>query len=759
MTAAAEGASNGGMKTVALAIALAAGTAQAVDTSADLKFLTDFAETRGWSLGVPGSVRMTPDGSTVLFLRALPRKPVLRLFAFDVKSGQERELVTPEQILGGKEETLSAEERARRERMRVTTRGFTSYDLSDDGHRLLVTLSGRAYVVPIQGGSAREVARPGKNGEPVFDPRLSPDGKSVSFVRGGELWVAPVDGGVESQITHGATADLTHAQAEFVAQEELGRFTGYWWSSDSKSLVYEEADLSGVEKLWFGDLANPATPIEPARYPRPGKANAKISFGIVPATGGQTVWIDWDKNRFEYVARVQWRKGSPLTLLLLTREQKDLSLVEVDPRSGKTRELLAERDDAWLNVGRGRDYEWLRDGSGFLWSSERTGAWQLELHQPDGALVRQLTPATPGFAGLHGVDLARKLVHVGWAPEPVDEQAATVSLGGGPLHPLSKGPDLHTVIPARGSEEPALPATRGALAAAHVVHSVGLKGNPSYEVFRADGSSAGELKNIAEPAPFEANVEIVKVGPPPGIWSAIIRPRGFDAKKKYPVIHSVYGGPTSNVVGGTGWRYLVDQWLADHGYIVVFADGRGTPGRGRAWERAALNAFAEVPLSEQVAALRAIAQREPAMDLGRVGVIGHSFGGFEAALSVMKHPEVYRAAVAGGTVVDWMNYDTAYTERYLGVPPPAGKSDAYTRNGLLPYAKDLSRPILLIHGTADDNVHFSETLLLSDALFHAGKEFELLPMVGQTHLFHDPPSQVRYWTKIFAFFDSNLRPL
>jgi dipeptidyl-peptidase-4 len=729
---------------IAFGIALLCTAAHAGSRTADadLEFLQDFTETRGWSLGQPTQVRLTPDGSTVLFLRSLARKPVMRLYAFDVASGQERELITPEQVLAGKEETLSPEEAARRERMRVTTRGFTSYDLSEDGKLVLVTLSGRAFAVPISTGASREVARPSEKDEPIFDPRLSPDGRSVSFVRGGELWVAPVAGGAEKQLTSGATPSRTHAVAEFVAQEELDRFTGYWWSPDSRFLVYEEADLSGVEKLWFGDLANPATPIEPTYYPRPGKANAKISFGVIAATGGKTTWIDWDKKRFEYVPRVTWKKGSPLTLVLLTREQRDLSLVQVDPQSGKTRELLSEHDAAWLNADRHGDYQWLRDGSGFLWATERTGAWQLELRKPDGALVRQLTPDGVGFDGLGHVDLAQRRVYIEWAPAPVEDQVASISLDGGAPSLLTKGPDSHAMTFARDAQ-------------AHVVRTFGLKGAPGMEVIRADGSSAGELKSVAEKAPFEANVELSEVGPDK-FWTAIVRPHDFDARKKYPVIHSVYGGPHTNNVIARGRRYLVDQWVANHGYIVVFSDGHGTPGRGRAWERTMLNAFAEVPVRDQVIALRAMAQKEPAMDLARVGVIGHSFGGFEAALSVMKHPEVYKAAVAGGTVVDWMNYDTAYTERYLGIPPPAGKSEAYEKNGLLPYAKDLTRPIFLIHGTADDNVHFSETLLLSDSLFREGKDFELLPMVGQTHLFHEPKSQARYWQKIFRFFNESL---
>src|SRR5262245_34351209 len=237
------------MHRTALLLCLALPFSAPAQEDADFQFLQSLTQTRFWELGRPTAIRVAPDGSAVLFLRALPRKPEMRLFAFDVKTAQARELITPEQVLGGAAEQLSPQEAARRERMRVTSRGFTSYEISDDGKQVLVTLSGRAYLVPVSGGSARPIAGPGPNGEPVFDPRLSPDGKSVGFVRGGELWVAKVDGGEEIQMTSGATELVTHAQAEFVAQEELRRYTGWWWSGDSRWLVYEEADSTGVEKL------------------------------------------------------------------------------------------------------------------------------------------------------------------------------------------------------------------------------------------------------------------------------------------------------------------------------------------------------------------------------------------------------------------------------------------------------------------------------------------------------------------------------
>ena len=709
---------------------------------ADLRFLTDYAQTRAWQLGRPTSIRVTPDGSAALFLRALPRNPELRLFSFDVKTARVRELVTPEQVLGGAGEQLSPEEAARRERMRVTSRGFTSYGLSQDGNLLMVTISGRAFVLPVSGGTARQVAGPGPKGEPVFDPRLSPDGKKIGFVRGGELWIAPVEGGPEREITQGATALVTHAQAEFVAQEELRRYTGWWWSADSKKVVWEEADSTAVEKLWIGDPAHPEKPIDPVPYPRPGKANAVTRFGITSAEGGPTTWIDLDLKKWEYVARVDWQPQAPLTVELLTRDQKDLALVAVDDGTGKTRELLREHDDAWVEAV--HDYHWIANGTAFLWSSESAGEWQLQLRKADGGFIRALTPIDFGYAGLVHVNERGGVAVVERSPNPQDLQLYEAPLGGGAPRPVTRGPDRHTGAFSRDSD-------------VWVRTTMAADGKERHEVLRGGGPAIGELPAINEPYPFLPNVEVRKVGSAPGFFTSVVKPRDYDRARKYPVWLQVYGGPAAPSVVPFSPRYLVDQWIANHGYLVVRIDNRGTTGRGHAWERAVLGRFAEVPLEDHVTALQALAKVEPALDLSRVGIFGHSYGGFMSALAVERRPDIFRAAVASAPVVDWMNYDTAYTERYLGVPPPAGHADDYPRNGLLAYANQLSRPLFIIHGTADDNVHFSESLLLADTLFRAGKRFEFLPLAGITHLIVEPTLQVRDWQRVFAFFEEHLK--
>jgi dipeptidyl-peptidase 4 len=718
-----------------------------VDEAADQEFLRDVTETKYFRLGDPSRPQLLPDGSQVLFLRAQPRQNQLRLFALDVASGQTRELVTPEQVLSGAAEKLSPEEKARRERQRIGSEsGFTRYELSPDGKLVLAGLAGRAYVIGLPKGDVREVA------SSSFDEKLSPDGRWVSFVRDGELWIAPVATGKAKRLTSGATASVVHAQAEFVAQEEMGRYTGYWWAPDSKSLVYESYDTTGVERIRFGDPASPADAAEPAPYPRPGKANVKVSLGVISIAGGKTTWLKWDAEKLPYLADVRWQRNAPLTLIVQSRDQKDVVLLAAEPKTGATRELLREHDDAWVNLDSAffepdrqtmpaeedNEYVWLPDGSGFLWMTERGGAWQLELHDKTGKLVRVLTPPEMGARGIRHVDA--KDVIVVYGASPFEQHLSRVPLAGGPFVALETNPAFND-------------ARFAAASGTYVLASWGVSSPFRLEVRGADGKRLHALPSIAEKPPFWPEIEVVKVGPDPGLWASIVRPRSFVAGRRYPVIVEVYGGPGHLHVSQAAWRYLIPQWIADHGFFVVRIDGRGTPMRGRAFERAIAGKLADVPLADQVTALQALGQREPAMDLRRVGIFGHSFGGYVAALAVLRRSDVFRAAVAAAPVADWLDYDTHYTERYLGVP---GDYEVYAENGLIRWAAGLGGALLIIHGTGDDNVHFSHSLELADSLFRAGKRFEMVPMAGETHGFYDPRLLMRYYQRVFSFFREHL---
>lgn len=714
---------------------------QAADADAHLKYFRDLAETRNYSLGRPVAPRLTPDGQTVIYLRGGARDPVLRLYEFPLPDGPERELLTPAQLLGSAEEKLTAEEKARRERARVTVKGFTRFELAKDGTRLLVTLSGQLYVV--NRADLKVTALPGKN---WIDPRFSPDATAVAAVSAGELHVIELATATRRALTSGATATLSHGTAEFVAQEEMDRREGYWWSPDSQSLVYQETDEAAVEVRHIADPLHPeAAPVD-FFYPRAGAANATVRLGVVARTGGATRWVNWNAHKFPYLTRVVWREpGDPLCLSVMDRAQQTSLLLRADPATGVTTELLRETDPAWLNLDDSAVLpRWLPGGREFLWTTEARGAWQVELRAEDGKFLRALTPPEFIYKGLIKLDATNGSIYVSGGSDPRETLVWRFPLAGGAGVALTTAPGQH--------------AASFADQAARFVHSYNLRdGMVGTEVLSATGARLAILPSVAENPPRLPKLELTRTPGTPSFYAALVRPQNFKARKKYPVILSVYAGPHTTVVHSAARGYLAQQWLADQGYIVVSLDGRGTPYRGRDWERIIRGNLIEVALEDQIAGLRALGRKYPELDLKRVGVTGWSFGGYFSAMATTRRPDVFRCGVAGAPVVTWENYDTFYTERYLGLPQTAPA--AYHASSVLTYANQLTRPLLLIHGLTDDNVYAQHTLQLADALFMAGKPYEFLPMLG-THLAgsSDPVVRCRQQQRVLEFFNRELQP-
>lgn len=722
------------------ALTLAAASAQTPQL-ANTRYLRDHAEMRGFMLGRPAKAVPTPDGKAVLFLRAQARVPKLQLYEFDVSTGRTRELLTPAQVLKGAEEKLSPEEKARRERMRVSVGGFTDFQLSKDGSRILLSLSGQLYLVERAPGAVRQL---NTGAGTLVDPKFSPDGKSLAYVLDYDVFVFDLATQTERRVTTDGTDKLRHGLAEFVAQEEMDRFSGYWWSPDSRFIAYEESDHEGVEVWHVADAAKPDVSPFASYYPRPGKNNVKVRLGVVPVAGGDTVWIDWDRERYPYLTSVRWDKHGPLTLAVQARDQHELVLLEADAASGRTTALLTERDAAWVSV-RQDVPRWLADGRGFVWASETDAGWRLEWRGRSGELQRVLVEASAGFRSLEEINAESGEIFFTARTDPTQTQLFRVSLDGGAPVALTREPGIHSGSFNEGSM-------------IHVRAASALRAMPRSMVHRADGSLIGELPSVAEDPPFVPGVEMTKVSSGAGFYAALVRPQKFDAKKRYPVIVNVYGGPlhpsSSGMVTASMERWLLAQWLADQGFIVVSLDGRGTPARGHDWERAIGKHFGSVPLDDQVAGLQALGKKYRELDLNRVGIYGWSFGGYLSALGVLRRPDVFKAAVAGAPPTDWLDYDTHYTERYLGLPDT--DADAYKEASLLTYAAGLKRPLLLIHGTSDDNVYFRHTLKLADALFRAGKDFELLPLSSMTHMTPDPVVTERLYSRIAGFFQIHL---
>ena len=708
----------------------------------DTSFLKQYAETRGFTLGRPQKPKITPDGKAVLFLRAEATTPKMKLYEFEVATGKTKELLSSETLLKGADENLTPEEKARRERQRVSVGGFADFALSPDGQNVLVKLSNRLYLYSRPDAAAREL-KTGTDGA-IVDPKWAPDSGRVAYVRGFDLYVFDIVTWKEQAVTTGGTVVKTHGLAEFVAQEEMHRFSGFWWSPDSKQIAYEEADHTGVETWYVADPLKPEVKPQEQFYPRPGKQNVSVRLGVKPVAGGETVWVEWDRAKYEYLAQVAWGTGT-LFVVLQSRDQKEVAFAFADPKTGKTEVTRRTRaKDGWLRVpSEPRLGGPVDDGKTFLLiADDEDGEPRLINHGRSGTVVLQTVPPIDILA--LPTNRVRAYVTSRGFNDPTYQHMVSFRFTQ-PNAPFIWNPDGPGFDTAAISDDETL----------LVLTSTTLKLMPKTTVrglFQV--AQIRELPSIATEPPFAPNVTIQKVGDGEGYWTGICRPRNFDPKKKYPVVVYTYGGPTSKVVTQEMQPWLLRQWVADQGFIVVAIDNRGTSGRGRDWEKAVYQKFGTVPLDDQVKGLHALCDKFPELDRDRVGIVGGSFGGYMAANGVLRRPDVFKAAVAMAPVTDWADYDTHYTERYMGLLPESKR--AYDEGSLLPLAKGLRRPLLLIHGTADDNVYYRHTLRLTDALVRAGRDFEVLPLPGVTHMISRDPVVERVWAKTATFFKANL---
>jgi dipeptidyl-peptidase-4 len=690
-------------------------------------------------------MKPTPDGKAVLFLRSGAQSGKRSLFEFHVATGKTRELLTADALLKGAEENVSPEEKARRERMRLTAAGFADFSMDDTGRFLLLPLSGKLFIFDRTHETARELKVP----PGAIDPKWSPNGQKIAYVRDYDVYAYDLATDTETRVTKGGTLSKTNGLAEFVAQEEMGRFSGFWWAPDSQTIAFEEADHEGVEIWYVADPTKPDQKPQPQYYPRPGKKNVRVRLGLVPITGGNPVWVEWDRNAFEYLVAVRWDRHGPLTIQVQDRKQQEIQLLRVEPTTGKTTKLLHEKDGAFTNIR--QDFpRWQPGGDEFLWLTEFGKGPGLELHRADGSVSDRVIPFDGGLISVVHYNPAKNEVvylastdptqaHVVVRPFVHEKHEKRLPSTDTAVR-LGEGNGMESVVFSENKETFVLTRTAPGQMPRSFVYS--------------GGKVVGELPSVAVEPTFKPSVTFEKLGGEPGYYTSIVRPRNFDPKKQYPVVVDVYGGPHHLHVVQANRNWLLPQWLADQGFIVVAIDNRGTPGRGRDWERAIYQQFGTVPLEDQRAGLKLLGAKYPELDLTRVGIVGWSFGGYMAALAALKHPEVYKAAVAGAPVTDWEDYDSHYTERYMGTLPESKK--AYDAASLLPLAPQLNSKLLLVHGTADDNVYFRHTLRLTDALFRAGKEFDVLPLPALTHMVPDPVVTERLWSRIAGHFQKYL---
>ncbi|MET7328716.1 prolyl oligopeptidase family serine peptidase [Nonomuraea sp. NPDC005650] len=655
------------------------------------------ARTRRFTLGVPRGFTITPDGGRVVFLRTKSgTDPVTCLWELDTDTHVERLVVDP-RTLDADEESLPPEERARRERSREAAGGVVAYAADADVTRACFALSGALYVVEFATGQVRRLDTP----DAVIDPRLSPDGAHVAYVTGGALRVQDLGSGEDRALATPEAETVTYGLAEFIAAEEMDRMRGHWWAPSGDALLVERVDEAPVRIWHIADPANPDRPASAQRYPAAGTPNAVTELFVLGLDGSR-VAVPYEE---EYLTTAAWDPHA-LSIVTMTRDQRTMRLFKVDPATGASELVREDTDPAWVDVVSGVPAH-LDDGS-LVWVAASDGGNRLFVGD------RAVTPPTLQVR----------------AVLDVDHDSVLFSASGDPTEVHLWTWDGHSLLPV---------STRSGVFSGRMSGGVGVLTEQSLDaegvsttVVRRDGMAV-PIPSFAERPGLDLRVSLGRSGRRE-LATAVVLPSWHEqGSGKLPVLMDPYGGPHAQRVLNRRGAFLESQWFAEQGFAVIVADGRGTPGRGPEFERAVLNDLASPALEDQIDALQGVAEQYPDdLDLTRVAIRGWSFGGFLAALAVLRRPDVFHAAVAGAPVTDWRLYDTCYTERYLGHPDE--QPDVYEKSSLFGDAGKLERPLLLIHGLADDNVVAAHTLRLSSALLAAGRQHSVLPLSGVTHM-------------------------
>ncbi|MFI9797897.1 prolyl oligopeptidase family serine peptidase [Streptomyces sp. NPDC052302] len=680
-------------------------------TTEPVSFPRRHARTQRFTLGAPRAFTVAPDGSRAVFLRSSSgTDPASSLWVLDTAEGRERVTADPRALLGGASENLPPEERARRERSREGGAGIVSYGTDAAVELAAFALSGRLFTAELRAGTARELPVRG----PVIDPHPSPDGRHVAYVARGALRVVGAEGEDDRALAEPESDGVTYGLAEFIAAEEMGRHRGYWWSPESDRLLVARADDTPVRRWWISDPAHPDRAPRQVPYPAAGTPNAEVRLFVIGLDGTRTE-VSWDRARYPYLARVHWSAAGAPLLLVQARDQRSQLFLAVDPATGTTRMVHADEDPQWLELFPGVP----------CWS-------------PSGHLVRIADEGgarvlTVGERPLTGPQLHLRAV----LDVSDDDVLVSASAGASATDPEIGEVHVYRVNELgveRVSQEPGVHAAVRAGGVTVLVSHTPDRPGARVQVLR-DGKAIGLVRSHAEDPGVTPRLTLTEGGAR-RIPCAVLMPRDYAGDTPLPVLLDPYGGPHGQRVVAAHNPHLTSQWFADQGFAVIVADGRGTPGRSPAWEKAVKDDIAAVVVQDQVDALHDLAERFP-LDLGRVAIRGWSFGGYLAGLAALRRPDVFHAAVVGAPVTDLRLYDTHYQERYVGHPDE--QPEVYRRNSLiddagLVDAAEAHRPMMIVHGLVDDNVVVAHSLRLSSALLAAGRPHEVLPLSGVTHM-------------------------
>ncbi|MEZ4293380.1 MAG: DPP IV N-terminal domain-containing protein [Polyangiaceae bacterium] len=692
----------------------------------------------GWT--VPRSVRFAPDGKSVVYLAAEGSGKDLSLFEYDLEKKTQRALVRAADVLST-DKPLSREEELRRERQRQRATGITSYLWAESAPVMVIPLGGDLYFRKADG----KVSALTQTEEAELDPKICRNGEKVVFVRGRELFSIDTGSGREVALTSGAPEGVTHGQSDFNGQEEMDEPSGFWVSPSCSMVAYLEVDERKVAThTVLGYRGKKADQME-QRYPAAGGVNPSIRLGLLDLSTKKTRWVKVPGAGDGYLGRMEWSPDSDaLYFQGLDRAQKKRTLYRADAKSGAVTELWSDSSPAWIEFGEMRVLE---KSPALVWTAPREGHIHLETRdRATGKLLAQITRGDWDVTAIQAIDeKAGQVYFTATRESPLERHLYRAPIGGGEPVKLTGERGVHgTVVSVKSG-------------VIYDLHSA--SDRPPAAVLRdAGGAVSGSIHtpNDAEIVSLRLRPkEMITVQGEGGVklHGAMLKPRDMAPGARYPVVVIVYGGPGVQTVVDAWSPSLFWQHMADRGFVVFQLDNRGSTGRGPAFEHPIAGKLGQVEMRDQLAGIDHL-KTLPFVDGGRIGIYGHSYGGYMAALALMTAPGVFKVGVAGSPVTEWQLYDTGYTERYMG--SPAENAAGYEATDLTRMAKGLSGKLLLVHSMLDENVHFQHTADLIDALVTANKRFDLLVLPGERHGYRSPAARSYAFRRVASYLAENL---
>jgi dipeptidyl-peptidase-4 len=731
------------IKHLSLAVPLIVGAISVQAKPLSLERIFDDPSLSGKS---PVQLKFSPDGSRVTYLQGKTDDyNRYDLWEYNLEDNTNRVLVDSAELFSGPE-NLSDEEKARRERQRIFGKGILEYTWSTDGKALLFPLNGDLYYYDLASAKSKKLTN-----TDAFetDARFSPKGNYVSFIREQNLYALALNSGKEIQLSQDGGGVIKNGMAEFVAQEEMSRMTGYWWSGDETKIAYTRVDESPVKEAIRNEIYADEVKLFNQRYPFTGTDNVKIQLGVVKLNNQHVDWIDLGKDEDIYIARAKWLKDSKtLSYQWQNRSQQTLELRFYDSESKKQKVALTENSDTWINLH--FDLVFLKDKKHFVWASERDGFKHLYLYRTNGQLVRQITSGDWAVDSLKGIDEKKGIVYfAGRKDTPLESHLYSAPLfKKGDSKRITEQGQYHNVVLAKDNKT-------------FIDTSSSVNKPKSAALRKVNGEfitwlEENKLDNSHPLTPYLSNLATPEYGTLKAddgqiMHYRLFKPTNMSAGKKHPVIVNVYGGPHAQRVTNS-WRSknLYFQYMAQQGYVIFQLDNRGSYNRGKKFEDAIYKNLGDVEVSDQIKGVEFLRTLDY-VDAKRIGIYGHSYGGYMALMTMFKAGDYFTAGVSGAPVTDWALYDTHYTERYLGHPDTNAKG--YEASAVFPYTDGLKGPLMIYHGMADDNVLFTHATKLFKQLQDSEKQFEMMTYPGSKHSLRGKQVQTHLHQTITNFFN------